>query len=196
MEFNKQSGEEFVALMGQRRSHPRLEEPAPDEALLHKIFNASLRTPDHMHLRPWRFLTIAGSDRQMLGNLFAKDLTSKNPEADSTTLEAAVNKAFRAPLIVVGVASYKDNDRVPKIEQAIAAAGVLQNMGMAVYANGFGAVWRTGPYASSAVVKKGLGVKNNEEIIGYLYVGTPSKGDRPLKPISTEDFFSPWPGTE
>ena len=69
-------------------------------------------------------------------------------------------------------------------------------MGMAVYASGFGAVWRTGPYASSAVVKEGLGVKNREEIIGYLYVGTPSKGDRPLKPISTEDFFSPWPGTE
>ena len=51
-------------------------------------------------------------------------------------------------------------------------------------------------HASSAVVKEGLGVKNHEEIIGYLYVGTPSKGDRPLKPISTEDFFSPWPGKE
>jgi len=196
VEFNKQSGEQFVALMGQRRSHPRLEAPAPDEALMQTIFNASLRAPDHMHLRPWRFLTIAGTDRQFLGDLFAKDLQSKDPGVDATKLDSAVNKAFRAPLIVVGVASYDNNERVPKIEQAIAAAGVLHNMGMAVYASGFGSVWRTGPYASSVIVKEGLGVLKDEDIVGYLYVGTPSKGDRPLKPILAESFFSAWPGTE
>ena len=194
MEINKQSGEQFVALMGQRRSHPRLEEPAPSDELMQSIFTASLRAPDHMHLRPWRFLTIAGADRAFLGELFAKDCKSNNPDADAISLESAANKAFRAPLIVVGVASYKDHDRVPKIEQSIAVAGVLHNMGMAVYASGFGSVWRTGPYASSATIKQGLGLTEGEEIVGYLYVGTPSKADRPLKPISAEDFFSAWPG--
>ena len=194
MDINKQSGEQIVALMAQRRSHPRLEDPAPSDELMHSLFTASLRAPDHMHLRPWRFLTIAGTDREFLGDLFAKDFKSNNSNADAISLESAAKKALRAPLIVVGIASYKDHDRVPKIEQSIAAAGVLHNIGMAVYASGFGSVWRTGPYASSAIVKQGLGLTEGEEIVGYLYVGTPSKADRPLKPISSEDFFSAWPG--
>ena len=82
MDINKQSGEQIVALMAQRRSHPRLEDPAPSDELMHSIFTASLRAPDHMHLRPWRFLTIAGSDREFLGDLFAKDLSLRIPNAD------------------------------------------------------------------------------------------------------------------
>ena len=55
MTIKNKQGEEFVELMSQRRSHPRVEEPAPSDDLMQVIFAASLRAPDHMHLRPWRF---------------------------------------------------------------------------------------------------------------------------------------------
>jgi nitroreductase len=90
------------------------------------------------------------------------------------TLEGAKKKAYRAPLIVVGITSYKSHDKVPEIEQALATGGVLNNIGMAIYAHGFGSVWRTGGYASSSVVREGLGVASTEEIVGYLYIGTPA----------------------
>lgn len=70
MILDSEIGEQVTQLIGERRSHPRLEEPAPDLEILETIFSASLRAPDHMHLRPWRFLTISGDDRKDLGKLF------------------------------------------------------------------------------------------------------------------------------
>ena len=96
-------------------------------------------------------------------------------------------------MIVVGIARYKSHDKVPFLEQAIATGGVLNNIGMAVYASGFGSVWRTGPYATSTLITRGLGLEENEAVIGYLYIGTPVNPDRPLRPIAEEDFFSAWP---
>jgi len=193
MTTENRQGDEFVELMRQRRSHPRVEEPAPTDDLMQVIFAASLRAPDHMHLRPWRFLVIRGDDRQYLGDLFVQDCQERNGNADPTTLEDVKKKAYRAPLIVVGITSYKSHDKVPEIEQALATGGVLNNIGMAIYAHGFGSVWRTGGYASSSIVKEGLGVSSTEEIVGYLYIGTPTNANRPLKPIETSDFIMAWP---
>jgi nitroreductase len=193
MSSDKKIGDCLVHEMSQRRSFPRLESPAPSEALMNSIFTAALRAPDHMHLRPWRFLVISGSDRQFLGDLFAKDCLENNPHANLETIESARQKASRAPLIVVGIASYKDHQRVPKIEQTIATGCVLSNIGLAVYASGYGSVWRTGPYATSATVRQGLGVDSGEDILGYIYIGTPTKVDRPVKVLDKNDFFSQWP---
>ena len=193
MDSNSLPGDEFVATMAMRRSHPRLQDPAPSVELMNSICAAALRTPDHMHLRPWRFLIIRGDDRNALAELFAEEAAAKNPSASEEELQRARQKAFRAPLIVVGIACYKTHDKVPPIEQAIATAGVLNNIGMAVFASGFGSVWRTGPYATSPLITRGLGLNEEEALIGYLYIGTPVNPDRPLRPIANEDFFSVWP---
>ena len=104
MEPNGDSGKDFIELMGQRRSFPRLEKPAPDKELLDNIFLSSLRVPDHMHLKPWRFLVIEGDDRNQLGELFVKDCLQKDHDAGKEFCESARKKALRAPLIVVGIA--------------------------------------------------------------------------------------------
>ena len=186
-------GKQVTQLIGERRSHPRLEEPAPDFEVLDSIFSASLRAPDHMHLRPWRFLTISGDDRKHLGELFVSHYKDSNPNALQNEVDSAYAKAFRAPLIVVGIASYKSHPKVPDIEQAIATGGVMNNIGLAAYAHGFGSVWRTGAHAVSQVIKQGLGLIENEEIIGFLYLGTPTNRERHIRPLVASDFFSAWP---
>jgi nitroreductase len=193
MILDTEMGKQVTQLIGERRSHPRLEEPAPDFEVLDSIFSASLRAPDHMHLRPWRFLTISGDDRKHLGELFVSHGKDSNPHAQQKEVDSAYAKAFRAPLIVVGIASYKSHPKVPDVEQAIATGGVMNNIGLAAYAHGFGSVWRTGAYAVSQVIKQGLGLIENEEIIGFLYLGTPTNRDRHIRPLVASDFFSAWP---
>jgi len=193
MILGTKTGEQVTQLIGDRRSHPRLEGPAPDLEVLESIFSASLRAPDHMHLRPWRFLTISGDDRKNLGELFVDHCKDSNPSAEQKEVDGAYAKAFRAPLIVVGIAAYKSHPKVPDIEQAIATGGVMNNIGLAAYAHGFGSVWRTGAYAASQVIKLGLGLVESEEIIGFLYVGTPANRDRHVRPLAADDFFSVWP---
>ena len=193
MSTNTNFGDSFIKLMGQRRSFPRLEEPAPDKDLLDLIFSSSLRVPDHMHLRPWRFLVIEGNNRRHLGDLFVKDCLQKDPHAGADVREGSRKKAMRAPLIVVGIASYKAHSKVPQLEQSLATGCVLNNIGLAIYSCGFGSVWRTGAYATSSVVREGLGLTASEEILGFIYIGTPCKADRSLKPIEKDAFFQSWP---
>ena len=40
---------------------------------------------------------------------------------------------------------------------------------------------------------RGLGLNSNEEILGFLYIGTPMKADRPMKVVKKDDFFKYWP---
>ncbi|MDE0842422.1 MAG: nitroreductase family protein [Porticoccaceae bacterium] len=193
MKKHTNKASESVALMAQRRSYPRLQEPAPSGQVLESILAAALRSPDHMHLRPWRFLSISGDDRKHLGDLFVNDIVAKQEDASAEICAQAHNKAFRAPLIIVGVAAYRDHPKVPKIEQAVSAGGVLNNMGLAAYLLGFGAVWRTGPYAYSDTIKAGLGIDEEEDIIGYLYLGTPPTWDRKITPVPIDDYVATWP---
>ena len=77
---------------------------------------------------------------------------------------------------------------MPKIEQSVSTGGVLNNIGLAAYFRGFGTVWRTGAYAYSNIVKSGLGVSEKEDIIGFLYIGTPSiKHAKPIK-VPLKDY--------
>ncbi|MNV88257.1 hypothetical protein D3C71_1824470 [compost metagenome] len=53
-------------------------------------------------------------------------------------------------------------------------------------------MWRTGDMAFDAHVHKGLGLAGNEELIGYLYVGTPLTEPRTAPILETADFVSAW----
>ena len=84
---------EALTHMLNRRSVPRLQEPAPCDDVLNRILSAALRSPDHMHLRPWRFLKISGDDRFQLGQLFAKHEKYKNRDYKKELIEHAKKKS-------------------------------------------------------------------------------------------------------
>jgi nitroreductase len=57
-------------------------------------------------------------------------------------------------------------------------------MQMAAFSLGYGAVWRTGDYSYNDLVKSGLSINLDDDIIGFLYIGTPAK-DVPIKPLKS-----------
>ena len=183
----------FINLIAERQSFPRLEEPGPTEQEFASILEAALRAPDHMRLRPWRFLIIQKDNRCALGSLFSEHVMASNPNSSEEVLLKAKSKAFRAPVILVGIACIKDHPKVPQTEQMLSAGCVLTNVGLAIYAKGFGSVWRTGDYAYSDVIRSGLSIADNEKIIGFLYIGTPVSRERPLSKISLDEHVKHWP---
>ncbi|UTW45703.1 nitroreductase family protein [bacterium SCSIO 12696] len=175
-----------------RVSTPRLSAPSPSSEALQNIKQAAMRAADHRMLRPWRFLVIEGEGLTRLGQLF---VAAKTPEgetlsADQQALWAC--KAQRAPMIIVAIASCKDDEKVPEIEQIISAGCCVQNMLNAAFAQGVGAVWRTGDFAYHRAVRNGLGVDDHEKIVGYLYLGTPEGRQKAVPEVDTEQFFSNW----
>lgn len=174
-----------------RVSVPRLTDPAPNAAQREALFQAALRAPDHGQLRPWRFLTIEGQGREKLGELFAEALRKKG-DANQAALDKARAMPMRAPLLIVVIARLQDHFKIPKSEQRLAAGCAAHGILIAAHAQGIGAVWRTGDMAFDAHVHQGLGLAENEELIGYLYVGTPATEPRTAPVLETADFVSAW----
>lgn len=174
-----------------RVSVPRLVEPAPDAAQREVLFQAASRAPDHGQLRPWRLLTIEGAAREQLGVLLAEAVQAQG-DATQAALDKAHAMPLRAPLLVVVVATLQDHFKVPKAEQRLTAACAAHSILLAAYAQGIGAVWRTGELSYSPHVANGLGLADNEEVIGFLYVGTPLNPPRTAPVVAVEDFVSAW----
>ncbi|MDH1262551.1 NAD(P)H nitroreductase [Pseudomonas sp. GD03944] len=174
-----------------RVSAPRLREPAPSAEQREQLFRAALRAPDHGQLRPWRFLTIEGDGRQQLGELFAQAVAEGSPTEEALTKARAM--PLRAPLLVVVIARVQSHFKVPKEEQVIAAGCAAHAIILAAYAQGIGAVWRTGDMAYNPTVEAGLGLGEGEQIVGYLYLGTPERELRTAPQVNVADFVSRWP---
>ena len=147
-----------------RVSVPRLLEPAPTQEQRDVLFAAAMRAPDHGQLRPWRFLTVEGAAREQMGTLLAE------------------------------AARLQEHFKVPKSEQLLAAACAAHGILLAAYAQGIGAVWRTGELSYSAHVAKGLGLAADEEVIGFLYLGTPQNPPRTAAKEDLTQFVSAWTG--
>lgn len=165
-----------IELLHQRQSNPLVTSPAPSKQDLDKILSAGMRVPDHACLQPWHFTVITENGLQRLSDLF---VSSSNKL--TANLEKISKMPFRAPMIIVISTHYSQHDKVPQQEQLVTAGCCAQAMQMAAFSLGYGAMWRTGELAYNEQVKQGLGVDEENEIIGFLYIGTPCK-EQGLKP--------------
>ena len=179
-------------VLHKRVSASRLTGPEPEPEQLQAIYKAALRAADHALLRPWRFLVIRGQARERLGELFADAALARKPELEPAKLEKTRSKALRAPVIVVAISSPKAHPKVPRLEQDLSTGAAVQNMLNAVYAQGLGAIWRTGDATEAPAVREGLGVKDKERIIGFLYLGHVDGPTRPAPDLAVEDYFHEW----
>ena len=179
-----------IEALQNRTASPRLVEPAPSAREMDIVYKAGLRAPDHGMLRPWRFLSVSGDAREALGQLFVDNM---NPESEEQKTKL-LNAPSRAPLVIICVAEIQDNPKVPDVEQICATAAAVQNMSVALHALGYSSIWRTGPPAFNDGVKVALGFTPRDEIVGFLYVGTPTVADRPVPENHISDFVREWKG--
>lgn len=177
----------------QRVSATKLIDPAPDQSTREMIFSAALRAADHGRLQPWRFLVIEADARNKLGELFEQVAAADDPDLTPAARERFRAMPLRAPMIVVVVAKCLPHPKVPEIELVISAGAAAQNMITAAYALGVGAIWRTGELAYHPQVREGLGLQEHEQIVGYLYMGTPGVAMEPAPLLDYREFFSEWP---
>jgi nitroreductase len=163
----------------QRVSSPRLEAPGPDAGQLDALLAALVRAPDHGLLRPWRYLVVEGDDRVRLGEMLAESCRQDQPDITEVQLDKLRQAPLRAPTLLVVVAEVCLGHKVSVIDQIMACAAGVQNLLLTAHAMGIGAMWRTGAPALSAALKQRLGFRPEDEIVGFIYLGTPAAAARP-----------------
>ena len=178
----------------ERHSTPAkaLSSPAPDEKQLRAILRVALSAPDHGRLHPYRFISIRGKARRKLSEIFGQATLDRDPGVDPAYLAKQKDKPLRSPLIVVVVAHLTESPKIPEIEQMLSAGAAAHNILLAANALGFGSVWLTGANAYDPYVRAELGLEENERIVGFIYIGTPTL-EIPPRPIpQVSNFLSDW----
>jgi nitroreductase len=175
-----------------RNSSPKLCDPAPTGEELREIIQAAIRVPDHAWLRPWRFLAIAGERRHALGDILAASLLRRDPRADDAARSKAHNAPMRAPLVVVVIARLQEHSKVPALEQRLSAGCAAHAILLAAQAMGYAGVWRTGDAAFDREVMTDLSLAQNEEIIGFLYLGSRDGTTKSIPELNPDHFLSDW----
>ncbi|MCF2909304.1 NAD(P)H nitroreductase [Pseudoalteromonas sp. DL2-H2.2] len=177
-----------IELLLTRQSDSNLSFPGPDARQLEVIQKAALKVPDHGGLKPWRFFVVEEQGRERLGEIFHQAAVEEQQE--QRIIDRAKSLPERAPMLIIAVSPYMEHPKVPRIEQIESAACSVLAMQQAAFAQGLSGVWRTGYFAQSSSVKRQLGLNEQDEIVGYLYLGTPTV--QCTKPVrhQPEDFFT------
>ncbi|WDD92496.1 nitroreductase [Burkholderia sp. FERM BP-3421] len=177
-----------------RRSHWPLTEPAPDGDALDTILDAALRAPDHGALRPWRFVLIRGAARESLGDLFVACAAARTPDAPAGAHEHRRQKALAAPLIIALGAALSAHPKVPESEQLLAVGAAAMNLLNAVHLLGYGGFWASGPDSRASALHDALGFAPNEQVLGFLYVGTPVAPASAVARPARDAYVREWRG--
>ncbi|GAB3572855.1 nitroreductase family protein [Leifsonia lichenia] len=156
----------LVDAVASRRSYSRVTEAAPTHEQLLPLIAAAGRVADHSSLHPWRVIELRGNARSRLGAAFAKDAHASGSDA-----EKIAAKPLRAPLLLAIVSVRTKSEKVPGWEQDAVASGVAHILSLLLHDAGWGVIWRTGHQTRAKAVHKMHGLKKNERLLGWLYVG-------------------------
>ena len=184
------------ALISRVSVPPRLlGNPAPSGSDLDDIMASAMSAPDHGALTPWRFITIQGDARANLGDVFADAQQKRDPEADAAAIDKERNRPMRSPMIVVAVAKIDNTvTNVPPIEQSVATGIAAYNIILAAQNKGYGGILLTGKNAQDLNVKAALGLEPTDEIVSFVYLGTPIKQVSQKRRPDASGFVSEWTG--
>lgn len=173
-----------LELLLNRRSASCLAEPAPVGEQLENILQAAIRVPDHAGLQPWRFFIIQDAGRQRFSDLLSQ--AAQAAGFDEKAQQKAANAPFRAPLIIAVIAHYQPHATVPRWEQLMSAGCAVMSMQMAALAQGFNGIWRSGPLLESPLVRTAFHCGEQDQIVGFLYLGSVRKA--PELPATKLDY--------
>jgi nitroreductase len=140
-------------------------------ALIEKILEAAAQAPNHHKVQPWRFIVLTGAARERLGEIMARALVARQPEAPAEIIAAELAKPLRAPVLIAVGVDRPSGPKIVEMENICAAAAATENMLLAAHALGLAAQWRTGPAATDPDVKAMLGLAPDQHLIAFVYLG-------------------------
>jgi nitroreductase len=165
---------------------------APAADVVKQALEAAVAAPDHGRMRPWRFILIEGDARKAFGAVLADAYKRRKPDATGPELEREAAKPVRSPLLIVVAAKLAERPGVPEVEQLLATGAAVQNLTLALHAQGYASAWKTGEPAYDPHVKQALGLDPNDAIVAFLYVGMPGPALPPRPKPAADEYVRYW----
>ena len=165
--------------------------PGPTPRDLEQILTIGARTPDHGKLNPWRFVTVAGDQRDELARQLVEALAAEEPDAPPAKFTKAEEFAHSGAALIVVISAPVPEHKIPEWEQILSCGAAAMNILHAAHALGFVGGWVTGRHAYSEAVCAAF-CETGERIAGFIFLGTPGREleERPRPELSA--VWRPW----
>lgn len=148
-----------------------------------KIIKACESANDHGNLRAWEIRVFSKKTKNLLLNLLIKDIHERN--GTEAEIEKITKNISSSPLILC-ISSKILQSKISRKDQIYAAAAVCQIITLTSYALGLASIWKTGKFTDSDIVKTGLEISQEDEIVGFIYIGYTSDFVKKTRKVSIE----------
>lgn len=173
----------------QNVSPKRLTTPAPAPEQWRAMLECAAAAPDHGLLQPWRLVVVPAEKRAALAEVFALCLIDRDPGATLEQIEAAREKAFRAPLLFLVIAKLGAVDAdIPAIERMVSVGAATQNLLLCAHGMGFGSSLTSGQALHTQRMAQFFSLQDGEKAVCFVNMGTVTQ-KRKLRNRPVPEFF-------
>lgn len=180
---------EVLAFLARRRSVSALSMvgpgPAPDE--IADLLRLASRSPDHGKLAPWRFIILAGEQKDAFAGRLEALARARGDDRAAGKLAK-----LRTPPTCIAVVSSPRESEIPEWEQRLSAGAVCATLVFSATAMGYGANWITDWYAYDPDACAVLGLQGEEKVAGFILLGEATEPPRERERPDPAALTSVW----
>ncbi|SDG94163.1 Nitroreductase [Alteribacillus persepolensis] len=176
-------------LLSRRTIHKFTNEPV-DKSVIEKAVHCAVHAPNHKMTEPWRFYAMTGETKEKLAKrrseLKVEKFLDKNSERAKQAKEDAYQFMIDLPWVIAVTTHRYSVDPVREKEDYAAVACAIQNFMLAAWEEGVGTKWATGQLVNDSIAREIVQPKEEEDIIGFLFLGYPKEVPKRIERHETE----------
>ena len=142
------------------------------EEHMEQILDAARWAPTHKKTEPWRYKVVSGEGLKRLGSFMGEEHARFKGNSTSLKSKKFIEKMQRASAIILIFMNRDKKERIPEWEEIAAVSMSVQNMWLTASSLGYGAYWSSPKSYADMNRMKELGIEENDQFLGFLYLGT------------------------
>lgn len=148
----------------------------PHEQVM-RLLDLAGRAPNHGKTEPWRFWVYEGEALNRFGENHAEWYWQHTPENKRKEAKAEKLKKYAqgASHLIVAVMKRTEKTKIPRFEEMAAVSAAIEHILLGATAMGLASFWNTGGMTRHQVLKDYLKLKEEDMVMGLLYLGYSDK---------------------
>jgi nitroreductase len=152
-----------------------------EDGVIRQLLELANWAPTHANTEPWRFIVYSGDAVQRFCHQHAGLYRQSTPPDKFTPAkyEKQQHNGDKASHIILVYMKRGDNPNITVLEEICAAAAAVEHILLGAEALGIAVLWSTGGVVMQPVMKEFLGLREEDQLLGLLYM---VYTDEPVKP--------------
>lgn len=144
-----------------------------DDGQIKQLLELANWAPTHGMTEPWRFVVYSNKAVQQFGLAHAELYKQHTPPEKfvAAKYEKQLHNGDKASHLILVYMQRGGNPNITALEELCATAAAVQNILLGAEALGIAVLWSTGGSILQPVMKEYFGLKQEDVVIGLLYMG-------------------------